>query len=80
MTRMTDKNLGDACRNPDGKTYDARKLAQWLFEATTGKAMSDQDAQQLVDDAAAKAKQRKSLANSGDEPPPPSTEQTKPPD
>lgn len=59
MSKITDKNMGDACRNADGKTYDARKLAQWLFEATTGKPMSDADAQKIVDDAAAKAKARR---------------------
>ena len=69
MSKITDKTMGDACRNPDGKTYDARKLAQWMFEAMTGKPMSDADAQKLVDEAAAKAKARRaaSIPNSGDE-------------
>lgn len=81
MSRITDKTLGDACRNPDGKTYDGRKLAQWLFEAVSGKPMSDAEAQKLVDEAAAKAKARRaeSIANLGAATPTPSIEQAKKP-
>ena len=50
-----DRTLGEFAGNPDGKTYDGRKVAQWLFEAATGKPMSDQEAQQLVDEAQRRA-------------------------
>lgn len=52
------KTLGEAARNADG-TYDLRKVAQFLFRATTGKAMSGEEAQRLVDDARARAAARK---------------------
>jgi len=48
---IENKTLGDFARNPDGKTYDGRKVAQWMFEALTGKPMSDEEAQALVDKA-----------------------------
>ena len=51
--------LQDFARNPDGKTYDGRKVAQWLFEATTGKPMSDADADALVREAQERATRRK---------------------
>lgn len=50
MPRITDKTLGDACSNGDG-TYDGRKLVRWLFEATTGKEMSAEDADKLIEEA-----------------------------
>ncbi|PTQ12970.1 hypothetical protein CLG96_02165 [Sphingomonas oleivorans] len=53
------KTLGEFAQNPDGKTYDGRKVAQWLFEAVTGKPMSDEEAQRLVDEAQARAKARR---------------------
>lgn len=56
---ITDKNLHDATVNPDGKTYDGHKVAQWLFEAVTGKPMSEEEAKQLVAEAQQKAKDRK---------------------
>lgn len=56
--KATDKTLGDFCQNPDGKTYDGRKLAQWLFEAVTGKPISAEEAQSLIDEAQAKARAR----------------------
>lgn len=52
-------SLEDFARNPDGKTYDGRKVAQWLFQAMTGKPMSDDDAQRLVDEAKARAETRR---------------------
>lgn len=51
--------LQDFARNPDGKTYDGRKVAQWLFQAMTGKPMSDDDAQRLVEEAKARAEARR---------------------
>lgn len=55
MGRITDKNLHEATVNPDGKTYDGRKLVRWLFEATTGKEMSEAEAEEIVQ----KAKERR---------------------
>lgn len=60
------KTLGEFCQNPDGKTYDGRKLAQWLFEATTGKPMSAEEAQSLVEEAKKRAAARKRLAKKGE--------------
>lgn len=53
------KTLHEFAANPDGKTFDGRKVAQWLFEAMTGKPMSDAEAQQLIDEAQAKAAARR---------------------
>ena len=53
------ETLGDYALNPDGKTYNAAGLAQFLFKATTGKEMSADDAAKLVADAQAKAAARK---------------------
>jgi hypothetical protein len=52
------KTLGEFAANPDG-TYDGRKVAQWLFEAMTGKPMSDGEAAALVEKARQKAEQRR---------------------
>ena len=53
------KTLQEFAGNPDGKTYDGRKVAQWLFEAMTGKPMSDAEAAELVEKAKQMAAQRK---------------------
>ena len=53
------KTLQEFAVNPDGKTYDGRKVAQWLFEAMTGKPMSDAEAAELVEKAKQMAAQRK---------------------
>lgn len=53
------KTLGEFALNPDGKTYDGRKVVQWLFEATTGTPMSDEQARKLVEDAYQKAAERR---------------------
>jgi hypothetical protein len=53
------KTLGEFCLNPDGKTYNGTRLAQWLFEATTGKPMSEEEAKQLIEEAKAKAAARR---------------------
>lgn len=45
------QTLGDFARNPDGQTYDGRKVAQFLFEAMTGKPLSEEEAQAMVDEA-----------------------------
>lgn len=48
------KTLGDYALNPDGKTYNAVGLIQFLWKATTGKDMSREEAQKMVDEAAEK--------------------------
>lgn len=53
------KTLADFARNSDGETYDGRKVAQWMFQALTGKPMSDEEAQRLVDDARRRAEARR---------------------
>lgn len=53
------KTLGEFALNQDGKTYDGRKVVQWLFEVTTGKPMSNEDAQKLVEEAQRKAAERR---------------------
>jgi|GEM_PF-6815597 len=53
------KTLGEFAQNPDGRTYDGRKVAQWLFEAMTGKPMSDEEASRLVAEAQEKARRRR---------------------
>lgn len=56
-SRIADQDLYTACSNGDG-TYSGVKLAQWLFEAVTGKAMSESDARSLIDEAKARASER----------------------
>jgi hypothetical protein len=58
MARITDKPYLAACQNEDG-TYSAVKAAQWLYEASTGKALSDADAVALVEKAKAEAARRR---------------------
>lgn len=58
MDKITDKPLKEACANGDG-TYDGRKLARWLYEAATGKPMSEAEAEELVKEARAKAAARR---------------------
>lgn len=48
-----DRTLHEFAANGDG-TFDGRKVVQWLFEATTGKPMSDEDAKKLVAEALAR--------------------------
>jgi hypothetical protein len=56
---IVDKPMKEACVNPDGETYDGRKLVRWLFEATTGKPMSHEEAEQLVAEAKLKAEEKR---------------------
>lgn len=55
MARISDKTLGEYALNPDGKTYSGAKAVQWLFEAMTGRGMSDEDAHALIKEAREKA-------------------------
>lgn len=56
--KITDRGVMAATANGDG-THNGVKLAQWLYEATTGKSLSDDDARKLVDEAIAKGKARR---------------------
>lgn len=58
MARITDQAMADACANGDG-TFDGRKLVRWLYEATTGKPMTAEEAEDLVREAQAKAAARR---------------------
>lgn len=53
MSRLTDRTLGDACANGDG-TYNGLTLMRWLFEAVSGKPMSEDEARKALDEVAAK--------------------------
>lgn len=58
MAKITDLPMHEACSNGDG-TFDGRKLVRWLYEATTGKPMSEAEAEDLVKEAQAKAAARR---------------------
>lgn len=58
MSKITDKDLLNACANGDG-TYSGVKMTQWLMECMTGKPMSEQDARALMDEAQAKARAKR---------------------
>lgn len=57
MPKITDQDVLTATSNGDG-THSGLKLAQWLYEATTGKPLSDEDARKLLDEAKARAAAR----------------------
>lgn len=61
MPKITDQDLHTACSNGDG-TYSGVKLAQWLVEAVSGKPLSEDDAQQIINDAKAKAAEKRRQA------------------
>jgi hypothetical protein len=61
MSKITDQDLHTACSNGDG-TYSGVKMAQWLVEAVSGKPLSDEEAQALIDDAKARAAARRQAA------------------
>lgn len=48
--KLTDKPLFEASANPDG-TYNGFTAIRWLFEATTGKPMSEEEAKKLAAEA-----------------------------
>jgi len=58
MAKITDKDLFAATANGDG-THNGVKLVQWLYEASTGKPMSDEDARALVDQAVKEGRRRR---------------------
>lgn len=55
---MSKKTLEDYAGNGDG-TYNARGLVQFLMAATTGKELTDAEAQEIVDEAKARAKAKR---------------------
>lgn len=62
MAKITDQDLHTACANGDG-TYSGVKLAQWLVEAVSGKPLSEEDAQQIIEDAKVRAAAKKAAKN-----------------
>ncbi len=58
MGRVTDKPLHEATANGDG-TYNGYRLVRWLFEAATGKEMTQEEAEALVVEAKHKAEDRR---------------------
>jgi len=64
MAKITDKTLHEATSNGDG-TYSGIKLVQWMYECSTGKPMSEEDARGLVVEAQARAVAKKAAAAAG---------------
>ena len=62
MTRLTDKTLGEATANGDG-TYNGLTAMRWMFEALTGKPLSEEEVNKLADEARAKAREKKAAQN-----------------
>lgn len=58
MGKITDQDVFAATSNGDG-THNGVKLVQWLYEATAGKPMSEEDAKALLKKAAAEAVRRR---------------------
>lgn len=59
MTKLTDKPLFDAARNEDGKTYNGITAMLWMYEALSGKPLSEEEALKIAEEAKAKAAQRR---------------------
>lgn len=57
MAKITDQDVFAATSNGDG-THSGVKLVQWLYEASTGKTLSDDEADALVKKAQATARER----------------------
>lgn len=64
MGEMTGKTLEQATSNGDG-TYNGVSLVRWLFEATTGKEMSDAEAKSLIAEAQTKAAEKRKAHHNG---------------
>jgi hypothetical protein len=58
MGKITDQDVLAATDNGDG-THDGVKLAQWLYEATTGKPLARDDAERLVQEGIRRARIRR---------------------
>lgn len=59
MTKLTDKPLFDASRNEDGKTYNGITAMRWMYEALSGKPLSEEEALKIAEEAKVKAAQRR---------------------
>lgn len=59
MTKLTDKPLFDAARNEDGKTYNGITAMRWMYEALSGKPLSEEEALKIAEEAKGKAAQRR---------------------
>lgn len=59
MTKLTDKPLFDAARNEDGKTYNGITAMRWMYEALSGKPLSEEEALKIAEEAKAKAAQQR---------------------
>lgn len=59
MTKLTDKTLGEAALNPDGKTYNGITAMRWMYEALSGKPLSEEEALKIAEEAKAKAAERR---------------------
>jgi hypothetical protein len=59
MTKLTDKPLFDAARNEDGKTYNGITAMRWMYEALSGKPLSQEEALKIAEEAKAKAAQQR---------------------
>lgn len=62
MPRITDQDYMTACANGDG-TYSLVKAAQWLVEAVSGKPLSAEDANALVEKGRQRARARAEVKN-----------------
>jgi hypothetical protein len=65
MSKLTDKTLGEAALNQDGRTYHGPTVIQWLFEAVTGTPMSEDEAYDLIDEAQQKARANRAAEAEG---------------
>ncbi|MEI9428667.1 hypothetical protein [Mesorhizobium sp. Cs1299R1N3] len=62
MPKLTDKTLGEAALNPDGKTYHGPTAVRWMMEALTGKPFSAAEADKLIAEAQERAKAKRNMA------------------
>lgn len=59
MSKLTDQPLFDAARNADGKTYNGITAMRRMYEALSGKPLSEEEALKIAEEAKAKAAQRR---------------------
>lgn len=56
MASLTGKTLQEAALNPDGVTYHGPTALRWIFEAVTGKELTEEEGRELVAQAQQKAR------------------------
>ena len=61
MSKLTDKTLEEASANGDG-TYNGATALRWIFEALTGKPLSDEEVRQMWE----RAKEERRVRSPGD--------------